>query len=114
MAKRAGGRQARKAQRAAPLAPEMKPVRPGERGGRYHPFSDKDLAAIVENVFRILSEVGFKDATPHCIEKCQAVGATLGEDGRLRMPRAIVEHALTVAKRNLTLHAQDPRSEEVV
>ena len=47
MAKRAGGRQARKAQRAAPLAQDMKPVRPGERGGRYHPFSDKDLAAKV-------------------------------------------------------------------
>ena len=108
MAKRAGGRQARKAQRAAPLAQDMKPVRPGERGGRYHPFSDKDLAAIVDNIFRILSEVGFKDATPHCIEKCQAVGAVLGEDGRLRMPRAVVENALNVARRNLTLHAQDP------
>ena len=27
----------------------MKPVRPGERGGRYHPFTDQDLEAIVEN-----------------------------------------------------------------
>jgi len=86
----------------------MKPVRPGERGGRYHPFSDQDLEAIVENIYRILEEVGFKDATPHCIETCEAVGAILGEDGRLRMPRAVVDTALKHAKRNLILHAQDP------
>ena len=43
----------------------MKPVRPGERGGRYHPFTDQDLETIVENIYRILEEVGFKDATPH-------------------------------------------------
>ena len=61
----------------------MKPVRPGERGGRYHPFNDQDLEAIVENIYRILEEVGFKDATPHCIETCEAVGAVLGDDGRL-------------------------------
>ena len=68
MARRAGGRQARHAQRSAPLEETMKPVRPGERGGRYHPFSDRDLEAIVANIYRILEEVGFKDATPHCIE----------------------------------------------
>ena len=86
----------------------MKPVRPGESGGRYHPFSDQHLEAIVGNIYRILEEVGFKDATPHCIEACQAVGAVLGDDGRLRMPRAVVDEALKRAKRNLTLHAQDP------
>ena len=86
----------------------MKPVRPGERGGRYHPFTDQDLEAIVENIYRILEEVGFKDTTPHCIETCEAVGAVMGDDGRLRMPRAVVDTALKHAKRNLTLHAQDP------
>ena len=77
----------------------MKPVRPGERGGRYYPFTDQDLEAIVENIYRILEEVGFKDATPHCIETCEAVGAVLGDDGRLRMPRAVVDTALKHAKR---------------
>ena len=56
MARRAGGRQARHAQRSAPLEEAMKPVRPGERGGRYHPFTDQDLEAIVENIYRILEE----------------------------------------------------------
>ena len=108
MARRSGGRQARHAQRSAPLEAAMKPARPGEQGGRYRPFTDGDLGAIVDNIYRILAEVGFKDATPHCIETCEAVGAVLGDDGRLRMPRTVVEHALGNARRNLTLHAQDP------
>ena len=64
MARRSGGRQARHAQRSAPLAEELKPVRPGERGGQYQPFAKADLDAVVANIFRILEEVGFKDATP--------------------------------------------------
>ena len=108
MARRSGGRQARHAQRSAPLAVDMKPVRPGERGGRYQPFAPDDLQAVVDNIFRILEEVGFKDATPHCIAACEAVGAKLGDDGRLRMPRAVVEDALAKSQRNLTLFAQDP------
>ena len=108
MARRSGGRQARHAQRSAPLAEELKPVRPGERGGQYQPFAKADLDAVVANIFRILEEVGFKDATPHCIAACQAVGAILGEDGRLRMPRSVVDDALGKARRNMTLFAQDP------
>jgi len=108
MARRSGGRQARHALRSAPLATHLKPVNPGEPGGRYRPLSDDDLFAIEENIYRILEEVGFKDATPHCIEACTSVGAIMGDDGRLRMPRHVVQDALVKAKRNLVLHAQDP------
>ena len=109
MARRSGGRQARKAQRSAPLADAIKPVRPGESGGRFKPFSQADAAAVTENVFRILEEVGFADATPHCIETCTAAGAVLGDDGRLRMPRPLVEKTMGQARRDLVLHGQDPR-----
>ena len=94
--------------RSAPLAEDIKPVHPGETGGEYKPLTEADIAAIDSNIFRILEEVGFNQATPHCIEACTAVGAVLGDDGRLRMPRAVVENALQQAARNLTLHAQDP------
>ena len=87
MARRSGGRQARLALRNAPLADDNKPVHPGESGGRYRPFTDTDVAAVEENIFRILEEVGFNEATPHCIETCTAVGAILGNDGRLRCTR---------------------------
>ncbi len=109
MARRSGGRQARKAQRSAPLADAIKPVHPGESGGQFKPFSETDVAAVTENIFRILEEVGFADATPHCIETCTAAGAVFGDDGRLRMPRALVEKAMELARRDLVLFGQHPR-----
>ena len=36
-------------------------------------------------------------------------GAMLGEDGRIRFPRALVEDMLAIAARNITLCAQDPK-----
>jgi trimethylamine--corrinoid protein Co-methyltransferase len=108
MARRSGGRQARLAQRSAPLADKIKPVHPGETGGQYKPLGDKDITAIKENIFRLLEEVGFGDATPHCIETCTEAGAVLGNDGRLRMSREVVENALQQAGKNLILHGQNP------
>ncbi|MXW21284.1 MAG: methyltransferase [Gammaproteobacteria bacterium] len=111
MPRRSGGRRARRAERAAPLAEAIKPVRPGHTGGQFRPLSEAGMAAIVDNAFRILAEVGFADATPHCIETCTAAGAVLGEDGRLRMPGNLVERTLEQARRNLVLHGQDPRND---
>jgi trimethylamine--corrinoid protein Co-methyltransferase len=108
MARRSGGRRARLAERSAPLAESVKPVHPGESGGQYKPLSEQGITAITENIFSLLEEVGFGDATPHCIETCTAMGAIMGNDGRLRMPRAIVETALKQAEKNLVLHGQDP------
>ena len=107
MARRSGGRKARKAQRSAPLAEAMKPVHPGEAGGQYRPLTDAGAQAVLDNAFQILQEVGFGEPTPHCIEACTGAGARLGNDGRLRMPRAAVESMLRQAKRDLVLHGQD-------
>ena len=68
MARRSGGREARKALRSAPLTEAEKPVHPGELGGQYKPLDEAGIAAIHENIFKILEKVGFNDATPHCIE----------------------------------------------
>lgn len=108
MARRAGGRKARIAQREAPLAMEHKPVRPGETGGHFEPLKEAGVSAILENIFRILEEVGFADATPHCIEACTGAGAIMGNDGRLRMPRDVVEQAIERAEKNLVLYGQNP------
>ncbi|MCH8943603.1 MAG: trimethylamine methyltransferase family protein [Proteobacteria bacterium] len=108
MARRSGGRKARVALRSAPLADNIKPVHPGETGGQYRPLSDSDVIAIEANIFRILDEIGFADASPHCIDSCVGFGAQLGNDGRLRMPRDVVEKALRLAKRDLVLYGQNP------
>ena len=39
-ARRAGGRAARRTERAAPLAEELRPVRAGLPGGQYRPLDD--------------------------------------------------------------------------
>ena len=106
--RRAGGREARKALRAAPLADDIRPIRPGMESGTYKPLSQMDLDRINEAVFQALETIGFADAIPPCIEACTRVGAIVGDDGRMRFPRAVVEKAVVGAARNITLHGQDP------
>ncbi len=109
MARRSGGRQAKLALRKAALADDMKPGHAGESGGQYRPLSESDIKAVDDTVFKILDEVGFAQATQHCIEACTAIGAIYGPDERLRFPRAVVEDAMNKCCRNLTLHGQDPK-----
>ncbi len=109
MSRRRGGHKSKVAMRSAPLAEDIKPVHPGESGGQYKPLSDEDVVAVLENSFRILEEIGFNQATPHCIKTCAAYGAEMGEDGRLRMSREVVKKAIESSNRNLVLHGQDPK-----
>ena len=106
---RAGGRSARVALRAAPLAEDLRPVRPGLEGGSYKPLSEADMMTIYEAALTALETVGMADAPASGVESMVAAGAILGDDNRLRFPRALVEHTLSIANKNLTLHAQDPK-----
>jgi len=108
MARRSGGRSARVAVRQAPLSEDVKPVRPGVEGGSYTPLSTTDIQAIAENAYRILEEIGFSRATPHCIETCVTAGAIMGDDGRLRIPRELVDRTMNMAQRSLTMHGFTP------
>jgi trimethylamine--corrinoid protein Co-methyltransferase len=109
MARRSNAREAKIALRRAALAEDLKPVHPGESGGQYKPLTPADIEQIETTVYRILEEVGFADANEHCIETCLTVGATYGEDRRLRFPRAVVDDTLSKCNRDLTLHGQDPK-----
>ncbi len=102
------GRAARTAARAAPLSEDLRPVRPGMSGGRYRPLSDADCARIHAAALTALEEIGLADAPPSGIAAMTAAGAVLGEDRRLRFPRALVEDMLAIAARDITLHGRDP------
>ncbi|MEO1197659.1 MAG: trimethylamine methyltransferase family protein [Pseudomonadota bacterium] len=106
--RRSGGRSARVAMRAAPLADDIKPVRGGMEGGRYSPLTDGDIAAIHETALRLLEEVGMADAPDTGIAHMTAVGATLADDGRLRFPRALVMEMVAKAARDFPLCGRDP------
>jgi trimethylamine---corrinoid protein Co-methyltransferase len=106
--RRAGGREARKALRAAPLAEDIRPIRGGMEGGRFRPLDDAGVQRIHQAALQVLAEIGLADAPASGIEAMTLAGAILGDDGRLRFPAAVIEDALAMANRDLTLFAQDP------
>lgn len=106
---RRGGREARRAQRAAPLPSNQRPVWPGLEGGRYKPLTDEEVLKIHNAALDVLEQVGLADAIPSCIEVCTAAGAILNDKGRLLFPRAVVEDTLAKAARRFPLHGQDPQ-----
>jgi len=106
--RRAGGREARKALRAAPLTEENKPVRPGFESGRYKPLDDADIASVHSTILDLLENVGFSRSIPSCVEYVTGAGGVY-EDGRLKFPRSLVEDTLANAARDITLYGQDPK-----
>ncbi|MBN9072113.1 MAG: trimethylamine methyltransferase family protein [Rhizobiales bacterium] len=112
--RRSGGREARRALRAAPLSDDIRPVRPGLEGGRYKPLVQNDLDRIHEAVLTVLETVGFANAIPSCIEALTRVGATYGADGRIRFPRALVLDTIRRAARHFTLYGQDPKHDMLI
>lgn len=107
--RRRGGRMARQALRAAPLAEDIRPVRPGMESGRYKVLSDADMQKIHNAALEILETVGLADAIPSCVEAVTARGGYVNEHGRLSIPRALVEDMLAKAGRRFVLHGQDPK-----
>lgn len=84
------------------------PVWPGVCGGRYRPLSSADEAALHNAAVDLLAEPGLSQAIPSMIEKVIARGGKLGEDGRLRLPRSLVDWAIAGARRDVVLHARRP------
>lgn len=107
-AARAGGRAARVALRAAPLEASVRPVRPGLRGGQYRPLTEAGVARIHEAALEALETIGLANAPESGVEIMTRAGAILGDDGRLRFPRTLVEDMLAVAAKGITLHGRDP------
>lgn len=108
-ATRSGGRDAKRALRNAPLAEELRPVRAGLSGGAYRPLTEAGVAQIHAAALDALEQIGLSQAPSTGVAAMTAAGAILGDDGRLRFPRALVEDMLTKAARDLTLCARDPK-----
>ncbi|WP_299933800.1 trimethylamine methyltransferase family protein [uncultured Pelagimonas sp.] len=104
---RSGGRAARVAARAAALTQDQRPIRPGMSGGQYRPLSDRQMVQIHETALQALEEIGLADAPQSGIDAMVAVGATYGDDGRVRFPRSLVEDTLAKACKDLTLFSRD-------
>ena len=106
---RRGGREARKALRAAPLATDIRPVNPGMTSGRYHALTDAEVRMVHEAALDVLEHIGIADAIPSCLDLLLPKGCRLSDDGRLLFPRSLIEVTLAMAGRNFTLYGQDPK-----
>ncbi len=104
---RSGGRAARRAARASALPDHLRPVRPGMEGGQYKPLSPSDVEQIHRAALKALETIGLADAPESGIDYLVAAGCELGDDGRIRFPRALVEDTLARANRSVTLHSRD-------
>jgi len=109
--RRSGGRAARQAMRAAPLADDVRPIRAGMEGGTYKPLSDQDVQRIHETALKALETIGMADAPQSGIDILVKAGAILGDDGRLRFPRSVVEDALALAAKKITLFSRDGKND---
>jgi len=107
--KRAGGRAARRALRAAPLAEADKAVHPGQSGGRYQPLTYQDMERIHEAILDLLENVGFSRSIPSCIKTVVAAGGQYTDDGRLLFPRNLISRTLEIAARNITLYGREEK-----
>ena len=108
-ARRSGGRAARQALRAAPLAQDVRPVRAGMEGGTFKPLNPDGINRIHHAALDALEQIGLADAPPSGIDIMTRAGAVLGDDGRLRFPRALVEDMLAKAAKGITLCGRDPK-----
>lgn len=107
--RRTGGRAGRIAVRSAPLADNIKPVRPGLAGGQYRPLTDQQVSRIHQAALDALEQIGLANAPKSGVEILTGAGAIQGDDGRIRFPRALVEDMLAVAARDITLYAREEK-----
>jgi trimethylamine--corrinoid protein Co-methyltransferase len=105
--RRSGGRAARRAKRAAGVRGQA--VQPGMVGGTYRPLSDQDMGRINDTALDILENIGIADPIPEILHYALPGGCFLGNDGRLRFPRALVEDLADVSAKSYIAHAPDPR-----
>ncbi|MBO9410636.1 MULTISPECIES: trimethylamine methyltransferase family protein [unclassified Ruegeria] len=104
---RSGGRAARRAARASALPEHLRPVRPGLEGGTLKPLTPRQVEQIHEAALTALETIGLADAPQSGIDYLVGAGCTLGDDGRIRFPRALVEDTIANANRSVTLHSRD-------
>lgn len=110
-ANRSGGRSARRAARAAALPDHLRPVRPGLESTALRLLSPTDMERIHQTALTALQDIGLADAPPSGIRHLTDAGCTLGDDGRIRFPRALVEDTIVSANRSVTLFSRDGKTD---
>jgi trimethylamine--corrinoid protein Co-methyltransferase len=110
--RRGGGSAARRAARAN--ASSAGAVKPGQTSGHYKPLSDRDIERIHDAALDVLENIGIGDSIPEVLRYAVPGGCILGEDNRLRFPRALVEDLIAQSAKEYPLYAPDPGNDLMV
>ena len=106
--RRAGGRAARVAARAAGPAPGERAVRPGLEGGAFAPLTESDMQRVYDTALELIDEVGMGDPIPEFVEAVTEAGGRMDDGGRLHYPRAVVERVIeSTAAKSWVWHGLD-------
>ncbi|MBE1284466.1 MAG: methyltransferase [Rhodobacteraceae bacterium] len=84
-------------------------VKSGQPGGKFKALTEPEIHRIYSTALDLLETVGMAEATPDVQQMALAAGCTLGDDGRLLMPRALVEDFIAGAAREYTIFGRDPK-----
>ena len=110
--RRSGGRQARRAARAEGIHGQA--VQPGMQGGVYKPLSEHDIRRIYDTALDLLENIGIGDPIPEILRYALPGGCVLGDDNRLRFPRALIEDLIDVSAKEYICYAPDPRFDKEI
>jgi trimethylamine--corrinoid protein Co-methyltransferase len=78
------------------------------QGGTYKPLSDHDIQRIHTAALDVLERIGVGDPIPEILDVALPKGCILGDDGRLRFPRALIEDVIAGSAREYVVYAPDP------
>ncbi len=85
------------------LAPNTSDAARPSRSPRYDRLTPDDCRLVHEASLSILERTGVVLYDAEAVERLRGAGARVGDDGRVRVPGSLVEWALSVAKRSVTL-----------
>lgn len=76
------------------------------RSPRYDRLTPADCARLHDASLSILERTGVRLHDEEAVERLRGAGARVGDDGRVFVPGSLVEWALSVAPRSVTLHGR--------
>ena len=105
--RRGGGRAGRIAVREAVPERDRRPVRPGLPAGRFKPLTEGDMQQVYDTALGLLSDVGMGDPLDEFVEAATPHGGWVDDNGRLRLPRGVVERSIETAAKEWIWHGFD-------
>jgi trimethylamine--corrinoid protein Co-methyltransferase len=102
-----GGRAARHALREA--GTEGKVVHVGLEGGQYKPLSDAAVERIHNTALDVLEHYGIGEPIEEVLKYALPKGCWAGEDGRLKIPRNLVEEVIANTPKVINVYGRNPK-----